>query len=1188
MFAQQSSYKSVDNRDNDYDDPDDAPYHDGTDEYPFEEQMDEGEDGGESLLPIFSAEILDKLPVYNMTHAVRLLVIQRCETTLSWDQLRSPQISQFLVKPLQQEILASHFNRATLYTLMANNLQFQKEGHMNPGSVGVSKTRAMMCELLAMRLLRDTSTRELIDALSYDFDPLQGFVDPRSGTATPAAHLIKHNARISTIEIAIRAQAKKFLAHPLVVQQLEAIWAGSVVFHSAADNMHRRLSRQPGYSRRRRAYGTLDSQSPVRQSRRENMIEPNSRRSATLYDPSDSSLFKLSRLRVPRYRQIFSTISFAVMLGLFLAVLIQRSLDITALEVVFWFWSAGYMLDEVVGFSEQGFGLYIMSVWNAFDIGILMLLIAYYVMRLYGILMPDVRKRYIANMAYDTLASTAVLLFPRLFSVLDHYRYFSQLLIAFRMMAMDLVAILILIVICCSGFFVAFTLSFAGVDFTAGGAAYALFQMLMGFTPAAWEIWDTYNLLGKAILTLFLFICHFLIVTILITVLTNSFMAVVQNANDEHQFLFAVNTISLVKSDALFSYIPPTNVLGWLLSPARYFVSFRHFVKINRTVIKITHIPILFSIFAYERVILSHLIHEPVELIERRGRTHAKMPAFALHGNSDHYSPQPRMREPSVTTFNKDRALAEVFRRPFKDSAGRIHRESTAEEGNTGGVVHEWMTGMGQEGGASPPVEQPRSIVDRLENKRPRIGRSKTTHLMPHDRRVSNGAKSAVSDPEDVRYLRSPSFHPIQEEESELDQSMEDLAAPTDEGAEDDSYLTTDEIEDEDVGTEDQMSVSQLQDEDESGHRSGLTESEVEFLGEPIERGHPRPSTAVKAETNLSSSYESAIHDHRQNAGSKPSSLKRRPMSKHHTRHPSTATILYNPMIAAAEPSRRKTPPSLSSSPRQRPQTAKNSGGGGSGGPTSGTRTPARGQRTPKLAPAAPVAGPTARPRPILPPRGLQSAPNLAGFLALDQQHQRRGPSLNARALDLASDLGDNRFGPDIGAISGMPASFSTQFEMAARMRQFEDDQRRWRQGGGGSSRPRQHQHQQHPPPQRRAGKWDDVEEEDEEESESSDEDARRMSKLVLARMNMLEDGFKEVLREVRGLKGVTGGGGGSSVGAGEEGSAADSGKTVARAKSGKKRRPTRLGMSRRVSSEKGKSPERRRDFTSDTARSSV
>lgn len=263
------------------------------------------------------------------------------------------------------------------------------------------------------------------------------------------------------------------------------------------------------------------------------------RRSVSLYDPSEASPFKLSRLRVPRYRQLFSTLSYAIMLGLFLAVLVEHSLYITPLEIVFCFWSAGYMLDELVGFTEQGFGMYILSVWNAFDIGILLMFLVYYGCRLYGLLSG---RHHTANVAYDVLASTAVLLFPRLFSVLDHYRYFSQLMIAFRMMALDLFAVMILIVIACSGFFVAFTLAFP-VNLTPGETAYALFQLLMGFTPAAWEIWDGYNLLGKAILTFFLVICHFLIVTILITVLTNSFMAVVQNANEEHQFVFAVNTM---------------------------------------------------------------------------------------------------------------------------------------------------------------------------------------------------------------------------------------------------------------------------------------------------------------------------------------------------------------------------------------------------------------------------------------------------------------------------------------------------------------------------------------------------------------------------------------------------------------------------------------------------------------------
>src|ERR1700712_3544440 len=126
--------------------------------------------------------LADALPVYNLTHAIRLIVLPRTETTLTWDQLRSPQVSQFLVKPMQQQIRTSHFSRATLYALMANCLQFQKEGQANPGNAGNSRTRAMVCELLAIKLLKEYNTRELIDALSYDFFPLQGLVTPEIST----------------------------------------------------------------------------------------------------------------------------------------------------------------------------------------------------------------------------------------------------------------------------------------------------------------------------------------------------------------------------------------------------------------------------------------------------------------------------------------------------------------------------------------------------------------------------------------------------------------------------------------------------------------------------------------------------------------------------------------------------------------------------------------------------------------------------------------------------------------------------------------------------------------------------------------------------------------------------------------------------------------------------------------------
>ena len=889
--------------------------------------------------------------------------------------------------------------------------------------------------------------------MSYDFYPLQGSVTPTSGNTPPTpnwdttakAKSQPRVTRISTLEIAIRAQAKRFLSHPLVVQQLEAIWAGAIVFHSAADNLHRPQTKV--IPNQNRGYGAIESVAPVlkacpdrlqpsKQRDHHESVVLTIRRSVTLYDPRDASLFKLSRLRVPRYRQFLSTCSFAILLGLFLAVLIERSLQITVLEIVFWFWSAGFMLDEIVGFNEQGFSLYIMSFWNAFDLGILLLLICYYCMRLYGILMPDLRKHYVADLAYDILAANAVLLFPRLFSVLDHYRYFSQLLIAFRMMAVDLVAVFVLILISCSGFFVAFTLAFGNDHDGAKAVAYALFQMLMGFTPAAWDKWEGYNLLGKGILTLFLFICHFLIVTILITVLTNSFMAIVQNANEEHQFVFAVNTISMVKSDALFSYVAPTNVIAWLLTPLRFMLPFRQFVQINRTVIKVTHFPVLFLIYAYERILLQSKVFEPTEMVEQRGRSGKKPRAF--EGPSvglNLFSPKnPRLREPSVATFHKDRALEEVFRRPFRDNTVRTTKSH--ERRKTSNVVTNWMQTMGPDGRASPPTEQDRAIVDKLETRRAVHRRSQI--LKRRGRDFSTGTMSVASDPEEFVGSKNP-FRPshLRNDSDLIDVGLADLPEQTD-GDGDDELVTNDDEEDQTI---DRLTVDDR--------------SNTPKKADPVDYfTHQTPVAVAKPPDHQPTLSFAVLPEVKEQSPILYSP--QRPTRRAHHRNLSTATILYNPPAPAGD---------SSSSPSRNATTAKNSAR--NTGPSSGAITPASaGRRTPKRVPPG-----VSRPRPVMPTRSMfQSAPNLDAVMMLDtrDKNRRRIPL----AFDIGSDIGDNKAAGG-GFIGTVPASFATQMGFADNMRARQD-------------------------------------------ATNGDEDQKRMSRLMLGRMNALEQGFREVVNEFK------------------------------------------------------------------------
>ena len=555
-------------------------------------------------------------------------------------------------------------------------------------------------------------------------------------------------------------------------------------------------------------------------------------------------------------------------------------------------------------------------------------------------------------------------------------------------------------------------------------------------------------------MALFLFICHFLIVTILVTVLTNSFMAVVQNANEEHQFLFAVNTISMVKSDALFSFIAPTNLLGWFLIPLKYCMPFKTFVRLNRLLIKITHIPILFSIFVYERVLLSNLAYGPTDLVEQRGRSHvhAAVPAFSIRGPMDVFSPGNRVREPSITTFHKDRALEEVFRRPFRDPSLRERAPSNAYplgRRNSSNVVSDWMKRMGSEGGdAVAPQDDSRSLLDRLEwRKRPILRRTKTAGPTgPTTQRRNKhplSATRAASDPDDNP---SPFTRPIiEEEEPEGPQQTEDDG--------DDELLTNDE---EEHGSE---------------HGSEHTTKESNAVQKQSRRSTPnneatsgeeyfRTPMTIKPRTPISSTPARVMSPTASsiNLVSESSPGKRRARNKPgHNRNLSTNTVLFSPSKDGADDS--------SHSERPPPRTATRSGTATPGRmPTrSGTTTPGR---VPILS-----AAPASRARTIMPPAQLtRQNTAIASFTSLNQR--QRQPSFNAMALDLASDIGDNM--PRVGAFGALPASFSTQLEMAARMKERE---------------------------------------------KAGSEEEQRISRIIMSRMTNLEEGFRDVLKEVKGLK---------------------------------------------------------------------
>lgn len=100
----------------------------------------------------------------------------------------------------------------------------------------------------------------------------------------------------------------------------------------------------------------------------------------------------------------------------------------------------------------------------------------------------------------------------------------------------------------------------------------------------------------------FAFLGNTLFLTILVSMLSTTFSTIVSNATAEIQFRRAVLTLEGVKSDAIFAYQPPFNILAlFILTPLTYVLTPRWFHKVNVAAVRTLNAPLLLLIGVIER-----------------------------------------------------------------------------------------------------------------------------------------------------------------------------------------------------------------------------------------------------------------------------------------------------------------------------------------------------------------------------------------------------------------------------------------------------------------------------------------------------------------------------------------------------------------------------------------------------------
>lgn len=400
----------------------------------------------------------------------------------------------------------------------------------------------------------------------------------------------------------------------------------------------------------------------------------------------------------------------------------------------------------------------------------------------------------------------------------------------------------------------------------------------------------------------------------------------------------------MVKNDALFSYVAPGNIFAWVVMPLRYVMPIREFVALNRWIIKLTHWPLLFSIFIYEKYLLASRLYEPTDLVENSGRTRTRAISFADPASrSALFSPNLRAREESGVGMQKDRALDEVFRHPPGPGTLRFQRRQERRQSQ----IRDWMDQNVDEDDAE--VGEPLSHWPTMDS---RLSGSNRLHRRM--RHLSDG-RSVASDPADMqshagfsqggfgRYSRRQ-----QQEQTDID------------GDGDDELVTNDEDENDNDAT-----------------KSETHEEEDYFTT-------PRASRFTTMVPSSVSSRRSIISPRRINVPISPRGGGHSRRQGMHSRTISTNTILYAPQEMARKMAS-PPPPEPPMAGRSRPKT----------GQLHKVTSPLA--RSPKNAPAFPVnAAAGARPRPI----PAHTAPVRSSLLGLEQ---RRLSSMDG---DLASDLG--------------------------------------------------------------------------------------------------------------------------------------------------------------------------------------
>lgn len=182
------------------------------------------------------------------------------------------------------------------------------------------------------------------------------------------------------------------------------------------------------------------------------------------------------------------------------------------------------------------------------------------------------------------------------------------------------------------GFFTTFTM-LARDHLSLKQVSWVLIKVFFGSSYLGFDVMnDISPIFGPPLMLVFVTLTNILLITSLISILSNSFSKVTAHAREEYLYVYSVYVLEASTSNRLTHFYPPLNLIPLILiRPLRLFVSSESLRSIRILLLKATHSPFIAMIWVYEA-------------LEER-----------IYGNDHTFAPM----GPQVTNTKK------VFSRPF-------------------------------------------------------------------------------------------------------------------------------------------------------------------------------------------------------------------------------------------------------------------------------------------------------------------------------------------------------------------------------------------------------------------------------------------------------------------------------------------------------------------------------------------